>query len=111
MRDEYPVPGYAVTAWIAKGKLHVCFPPTVGTKAHTVLFPTTDKGMKLFLKVMQERPSNARLTISAPGEPTSYQIERMLAGDKKYNEFQRSLRITAEQQAELEKILQEEGLL
>ena len=105
---DYPIPGYAVTVWLAGDKLHVCFPPTVGTKSHTAIFPATDKGVLLFLQVMRERKPG--LTIGHAGEPTQYQIERTLAGDRKYNAWLRLMETSEARQAELEAMLEEIGL-
>lgn len=108
MNRDYPIPSYAAYIWIVGSNIHVCFPPSVGSKSHTVIFPANDKGLKLFLKIMQERRGN--LTIGHAGEPTKYQVERMLVGDPKYNKWLDHMHITDEIQAKLEKLLEEEGL-
>ena|SRR5215469_13241543 len=106
--DDYPIPAYAVYAWVVGDKLHVCFPPTVGTKSHTVLFPTTDKGMALFLSTMRERKPG-QFTIGTRAEPTTYQVERALVNDPKYAGYLKRERDTREQQQILEDMLKELG--
>jgi hypothetical protein len=106
---DYPIPSYAVYVWIVGDKLHVCFPPAIGTKSHTVIFPATDKGVSLFLAVMRERRGQLT-TIGQAGEPTGYQVERALAGDKKYNEWLRAMNVSDEREKELEALLEEVGL-
>lgn len=106
---DYPIPSYAVYVWIAGDKLHVCFPPTLGTKSHSVTFPANAKGADLFFKVMRERKPG-QLAIGSKAEPTAYQLERALVKDKKYNEWLDAMHISDERQAELEKLLEEIGL-
>jgi hypothetical protein len=113
---DYPIPSYAVYVWLMGDKLHVCFPPTVAARGHTVTFPANERGASLFLSVMRERKPG--LTIGQPGEPTGYQIERTLAGDKKYNkwlramdvkynEWLRAMNVIDERQKEIEALLEE----
>ena len=96
---DYPIPSYATYVWLAGNHLYVCFPPTVGSKSHTVLFPATDKGVALFLSVMRERKAG-ELHIGTKGEPTQYQVERALVSDKKYSEWLRIMNGTFDQEIE-----------
>ena len=105
---DYPIPAYAVYVWLVGDKLHVTFPPTLGTKSHTVIFPANEKGMELFLSTMRERKPG-QFTIGTRAEPTSYQVERALAGDKKYKDFVKREQDTREQQQILEDMLKEIG--
>ena len=105
VNNHYPIPSYAVYTWLRGDKLYVMFPPTLGTKAHTVIFPATEKGISLFLSVLKERKPG-HIPIATPGEPTQYQVERARVKDRKYKA---KARATA-QQAELLKMLEDIGL-
>lgn len=110
---DYPIPSYAVYAWIVGDRLAVQFPPVIGSKSHTVHFPASPKGMALLLDSLRER-SRGAVTISTRGALTSYQVERTLAGDKRYNDLIRAMQAavsTPEQIRESEDFLKELGLL
>ena len=103
---DYPIPSYCVYAWLNGDQLHVTFPPTLGTKSHTVLFPANEKGMALFLSVLKERKPG-EIPIGSKAEPTQYQVERALVKDKKYNEWLKAMQVTDARLKELEELLGE----
>ena len=105
---DYPIPSYAVYMWMVGDKLHVCFPPSIGTRSHTAIFPGTAKGLELAIQMLRER-KRGQLTIGHKGEPTNYQVERTLAGDRKYNDWLRKREKAKVQQKELEELLKEVG--
>lgn len=116
MRDDYPVPDYAAYIWIAGDQVCIGFPPTVGTKAHTVKFPNTENGLLVALGVLRERsraPHN-KLTIGNKCEPTGYMVERALAGDPRYqellDEIKRTKDVSEKERAESIALLAELGL-
>lgn len=114
--DDYPIPDYAAYIWIAGDQVCIGFPPTVGTKAHTVKFPNTENGLLVALEVLRQRSRapHAQLTIGHKCEPTSYMIERALAGDPKYKELleeaKRMKDVSEKERQDSIKFLEELGL-
>lgn len=113
-RDDYPLPSYAAYIWIAGDEVHIQFPPTVGTKSHTVKFPNTANGLLILLDALRQRGREGKLVIGTRGEPTQYAVERALAGDRKYNEWLRHMQatkdVTEKERQESEAFLAELGL-
>jgi hypothetical protein len=114
--DDYPIPDYAVYMWIKGDTLCVGFPPTLGTRSHTVEFPGNAKGLSILLEVLRERSRSpkAQLKIGHKGEPNSYAIERAMVNDPKYKEWlvhmAKAKTLTDQDNADIEAICKELGL-
>ena len=105
---QYPPPSYAAHIWWNAGQLMVGFPPVDGHHTgHTVAFPINEAGLKLLVHTLRERSHGA--TIGAQGEPTTYQVERSLVKDKKYNEWLRVMQANDKESRTIEDLL--DGLL
>lgn len=107
--DDYPIPGYASHIWIAGDQIHLVFPPTLERDRYSsVQFPNTEKGLALLLDVLRRRKSE--LHIGTKGTPTRYQVERTLAGDKRYNEWLKAMQTSDKEREESIAFLAELGL-
>lgn len=101
--ESYPLPSYAASVWTVGDRLVLSFPSPLDAPAHKVEFPNNERGLKLAIETLRERERQERsTTIATRGAPSSYQIERALAEDKKYKEWIKEMG-TAKAQAEAER--------
>lgn len=89
MSDHYPLPKHAAYIWIVGDQIHLGFPPTVGTKGHSVQLPATPLGLGAALDLLKAR-QKARLDelrIGYKEEPTQYQLDAIIQAMKKGVEY------------------------
>lgn len=113
MNEQYPLPSYAAHIWIAGNDIFIQFPPCLAQdRVHTVKIPNTENGTLLLLDILRRRQSEVHLGLK--GTPTQYEVERTLAGDRKYAEWLKELKrtrdVSAQEKAESEAFLKELGL-
>lgn len=74
--SHYPLPAYAVSAWVAGDSLMIAFPGTVSEQGHTIKLPASAGGMAAAINIMKERARAEDLRIGNAGTPTQYSIEQ-----------------------------------
>jgi hypothetical protein len=78
--SPYPIPSYALNAWLAGDKIHINFPPTDGhSRSHSVVLPADERGMKVLLALMKERQqAEYTLTVATAAAPVQYDVDAIL---------------------------------
>lgn len=76
MSDKYPLPSYAVSAWVAGDSLMIAFPGTVTEQGHTIKLPASAGGLQAAINIMKERARAEDLRIGNAGTPTQYTLEQ-----------------------------------
>lgn len=85
MAESYPLPTYAVSAWVAGDDLLIAFPGTgPNGQGHTIRLPATEGGLRAAITIMRQRGEATDLKLSQRGTPSQYEVERALIGDPKY---------------------------
>lgn len=74
--SHYPLPAYAVSAWVAGDSLMIAFPGTVSEQGHTIKLPASEGGLRAAINIMKERARAEDLRIGNAGTPTQYTLEQ-----------------------------------
>jgi hypothetical protein len=111
MTDKYPLPSYAVSAWVAGDSLFIAFPGMVSEQGHTIKLPASAGGLQAAVNIMRQRSQAQDLRLGNKGTPTQWDIMRLEALNKALNEDGAAKRAKAAQErAEAEEFLKELGL-
>lgn len=76
MPDKYPLPAYAVSAWVAGDSLFIAFPGSVSEQGHTITLPASEGGLRAAVNILKDRSRAEDLRIGNAGTPTQYSIEQ-----------------------------------
>jgi len=82
MSDKYPLPSYAVSAWIAGDSLMIAFPGTVTEQGHTIKLPASAGGLAAAIRIMRDRAEAQDLRVGNRGTPTQWEMEKLAAWGK-----------------------------
>jgi hypothetical protein len=93
MAETYPIPGYAVTIWVAGDDLWIAFPGQgPEAKGHSVRLPASAAGLSTAIAILKERAKAPDLKLGHRGTPTQYELEQ----DKKYGAILEAMRADTE---------------
>lgn len=84
MTDKYPLPSYAVHAWVAGDDLFIAFPSSRTEKGHTIKLPASAGGLHAAVTIMKARGSESSHLLGERGTPTQYEMETALSSDQRY---------------------------
>lgn len=73
--DKYPLPCYAISAWVVGDSLMIAFPGTVSEQGHTIKLPASAGGLQAAITIMRDRASAESLKLGNRGTPTQWDIE------------------------------------
>jgi len=114
MTDKYPLPSYAVSAWVAGDSLFIAFPGTVSEQGHTIKLPASAGGLLAAVTIMKARSQATDLRLNARGTPTRNEMDEALSSQDKYKAWLKAMGAAKEQsaqeRAEAEEFLKELGL-
>lgn len=80
--DKYPLPSYAVSAWIVGDSLMIAFPGSLSEQGHTIKLPASAGGLQAAINIMKDRARASDLRVGNKGTPTQWDIERLAALNK-----------------------------
>jgi hypothetical protein len=102
--NSYPLPSYAVSAWVAGDDLYIAFPGTVSEQGHTIKLPASAGGLAAAVKILRERQAAESLRIGERGTPTQYEIEagKAWGAVTRRNRKERAEKVEAENKRKLE---------
>lgn len=76
MTDKYPLPSYAVSAWVVGDNLMIAFPGTGPSgQGHTIKLPASAGGLQAAITIMKDRAAAQDMRLGNRGTPTQYEIE------------------------------------
>jgi hypothetical protein len=106
MPEHYPVPSYAVYAWLAGDRLVLGLPPRKGfEKGHSVSIPlTNEKWSAVLLDILRERGREVR-PLGTKSTPVQYDLDNILKHLREARESERRAK-----KAEARDFLKEIGL-
>lgn len=119
MPDKYPLPAYAVSAWVAGDSLFIAFPGTVSEQGHTIKLPASAGGLQAAVNIMKARASASSLKIGNRGTPTQWDADAVLAhwarmeradAEAKIAKHEAKMAAARREKAEAEEFLKELGL-
>lgn len=97
MPEQYPIPSYAVTLWVAGDDLWLAFPSTVADgRGHSVKLPASTAGLKTAIEILKARAVAPDYRLGNRGTPTQYELEQ----DKKYGAILEAMRADSEDRRE-----------
>lgn len=75
MTEKYPLPDYAISAWVVGDSLMIAFPGTITEQGHTIKLPASAGGLAAAVTIMKDRAAAKDLRLGNLGTPTQYDIE------------------------------------
>jgi hypothetical protein len=111
MPEQYPLPAYAASFWIAGPDLWIAFPGQGPEgKGHSIRLPATVAGLATAIQILKDRAAADDLRLSQRGTPSQYEIEN----DNRYKALVRARaaerETTVEERARAKAELEELGL-
>lgn len=91
MSDRYPLPSYAVSAWVVGDDLFIAFPSSRTERGHTIKLPASAGGLHAAITIMKARAAETSHLLGERGTPTAYEMETALSSDKRYAEWLKAM--------------------
>jgi hypothetical protein len=89
--DKYPLPSYAVSAWVVGDDLLIAFPSSRTEKGHTIKLPASAGGLHAAITILKARSAEQSHLLGERGTPTAYEMETALSSDKRYGEWLKAM--------------------
>jgi hypothetical protein len=80
--DKYPLPSYAVSAWVVGDSLMIAFPGSVSEQGHTIKLPASAGGLQAAVTIMRDRATAQDLRLGNKGTPSQWELEKLAAWGK-----------------------------